>query len=285
VLLSQHRFRDAIREAERARAIDPRDAWNYGVIGDAHLELGEYDEAFAAFDRMGQLRPGPAAYARVSYALELKGDLDGALDYMRMAADGTSAHDAEGQAWHYAQLGNLLLQRGRPGDARREFERAAFTFPNHPYALTGLARVHAAEGDHAAALAIYEAMFQSSPTPELAFAIGDLHARLGRPDRAEALYVEGERLERDGWAQEEPQPQALARFLAERDRRIPDAIALAEQAAAHRRDIHTMDALAWAYFKGGRIDEAARAIQAALRTGTRDEKILAHARAIAARAR
>ena len=150
----------------------------------------------------------------------------------------------------------------------------AFTFPNHPYAMSGLARVIIADGDHAGALAIYQRMFGETPTPELAFAIGDLEARRGRGEAAEAMYVEGERLEREGWAQEEPQPQALARFLAERDRNIPEAIALAESAAAMRRDVMTMDALAWAYYKGGRLPEAARASLAALRTGTRDAKIL-----------
>ena len=280
VLLSQHRFRDAMREANRASAMDPRDAFNYGVIGDAHLELGDYDEAFAAFDRMGALRPGPAAYARIAYALEMKGDLDGALENMRMAAEGTSAHDAEGQAWHYAQLGNLLLQKGRLGDARREFERAAFTFPDHPYATTGLARVKIGEGDYSGALAVYERMFGRAPSPELAFVIGDLHAKLDRHDRAESMYAEGERLERDGWASEEPQPQALARFLAERGRKIGDALALAEEAAAKRRDVHTMDALAWAYFKSDRLEDAFRASEAAIRTGTRDARILQHAAAI-----
>jgi tetratricopeptide (TPR) repeat protein len=280
VLLSQHRFRDAIREAERARAMDPRDAWNYGVIGDAHLELGEYDEAFAAFDRMGALRPGPAAYARVAYALELKGDTEGALDSMRMAAEGTSAHDAEGQAWHYAQLGYLMLQRGRLGDARREFERAAFTFPSHPYAMTGLARVKIAEGDYAGALAMYREMHQRTPTPELAAVVGDLEARLGRGEVAESMYDEAERLEREGWANEEPQPQALARFLAERDRKIPEAVTLAESAAAKRRDVHTMDALAWSYYRAGRTKDAKEAAEAAIRTGTRDTRILYHAAAI-----
>jgi tetratricopeptide (TPR) repeat protein len=280
VLLSQHRFRDALREAHRARAIDPRDAWNYGVIGDAHLELGEYEDAFAAFDRMGALRPGPAAYARVAYALEIQGDLDGALENMRMSAEGTSAHDAEGQAWHYAQLGNLLLQKGRLGDARREFERAAFTFPDHPYATIGLARIKLAGADFVGALAMYERMYRRTPSPELAFVIGDLYARLPRPNEAERMYVEGERLEREGWATEEPQPQALARFLAERGRKIPEAIALAEEAAAKRRDVHTMDALAWAYFKGDRIEDAYRASKVALRTGTRDARILRHAAAI-----
>lgn len=281
VLLSQHRFRDAIREAQRARAMEPRDAFNLGVIGDGHLELGEYDRAFAAFDQMGALRPGPPAYARIAYALELQGDLEGAYESMRMAADGTSAHDSEGQAWHYAQLGQLLLLRGRIGDARREFERAMFTFPKHPYALIGLARVKTAEGDLAGALAIYESMHESAPTPELAATMGDLAARLGDHARAEALYVEAETLERTGWESEEPQPQALARFFAERDRKLDEALRLAEQAAARRRDVHTMDALAWALFKAGRVADARAAAAEAVRTGTRDVRILYHAAVIA----
>ena len=280
VLLSQHRFRDAIREAHHARDIEPRDAWNYGVLGDAHLELGEYDDAFAAFDRMSRLRPGPTAYARVAYALELKGDLQGALVSMKMAADGTSAHDAEGQAWHYAQVGNLLLQLGRLGDAKREYERAAHTFPGHPYAMGGLVKVKTAEGDLQGALAMASRLLAQHTTPELAAIVGDLRANLGDATGAEEMYRMAERLERDGWAKEEPQPQALARFLAERDRNIPEAVRLAEEAAAKRRDIFTMDALAWSYFKAGRLDDARAAADAATRTGTRDRTILAHAAAI-----
>jgi tetratricopeptide (TPR) repeat protein len=280
VLLSQHRFREALVEAQRARTIDPSDAWNYGVMGDAHLELGNYDEAFAAFDRMGSLKPGPAVYARVAYALELKGDLDGALDSMQMAADATSAHDAEAQAWHYAQLGALLLQKGRAAAARREFERAAATFPDHPYAAWGLARVKILDADHAGAVRVLSTLFARSPTPELAFVIGDLHQALGDEQQAERLFEEGERLEREGWQREEPQPQALARFLAERGRKNTEAVALAERAASTRRDIYTMDALAWAYFKAGRLSDAVRASDDALRTGTRDARILAHAAAI-----
>lgn len=280
VLLSQHRFRDAIREAERAREMDPADAFNDGVIGDASIELGDYDRAFAAFDRMGARRPGPPAYARVAYALELKGNVDAALESMRMAADGTSAHDAEGQAWHYAQLGHLLLQRGRLGDAKREFERAAFTFANHPYALAGLARVKIAEGDDRGALGLYQQLHARTPTPETAAMLGDLEARRGQADRAESYYLEAERLERDGWAFEEPQPQALARFFAERGRKIEEAVTLAEEAAGRRHDIFTMDALAWSYYQAGRLGEASIAADGALRTGTRDPRILYHAAAI-----
>ena len=55
--LSQHRFQEAIRVGERNRDERPYDPVNYGVIGDAHVELGNYDEAFTAFDQMMALRP------------------------------------------------------------------------------------------------------------------------------------------------------------------------------------------------------------------------------------
>ena len=64
VLLSQHRFAEAIARGHRAQATDPRDAWNYGAIGDGYMELGDYDRAFEAFDRMGQLAPGAASVPR-----------------------------------------------------------------------------------------------------------------------------------------------------------------------------------------------------------------------------
>ncbi len=55
---------------------------------------------------------------------------------------------------------------------------------------------------------------------------------------------------------------------------------LAEQASADRDDIFTDDALAWAYFRAGRAEDARHAIRRALRTGTRDRGIRAHAAAI-----
>lgn len=146
VLLSQHRFREAISEATRASVLRPGDEWNDGIVGDALLELAEYDEAFAAFDRMMARRPSAAAYARVSYARELQGDLDGATQLMSMAREATSPQDPEAQAWHDTQLGHLYIERGRLADARRHFERAAFVFPEHPFAVEGLTRVRIEEG-------------------------------------------------------------------------------------------------------------------------------------------
>jgi len=103
VYLAQHRFLEALDAGQRAQRLRPDDPWNYGVIGDAALELGRYDEAFAAFDRMTSLKPTAAAYARIAYARELQGNLDGAVTAMRMAIEATSPQDPEGIAWTWSR--------------------------------------------------------------------------------------------------------------------------------------------------------------------------------------
>ena len=278
--LSQHRFADAVEIATRAIAVREDDAWSHGVLGDASMELGEYDRAFEAFDTMVRLRPDAASYARVAYAHEVQGRLREALRHMRMAAEATSAHDPEALAWHHAQIGSLLLQLGEVDEAARAFARADHVFPDHPYARNGLARVAAARGDDLRALEMYRSLMAASPTPELAASIGDLLERTGDAAGAEAMYVRAEALERDGWEMEEPQPAALARLLAERGRHPGEAVRLAEDAARRRGDIFTMDALAWAYFQAGRLSDARAASVEARRTGTADRRILCHAAAI-----
>jgi tetratricopeptide (TPR) repeat protein len=94
---------------------------------------------------------------------------------------------------------------------------------------------------------------------------------------AERFYQLAEQLAGPAMAQTEA---ALALFLADRDRKLDDAVMIAETVAKTRRDIFTEDALAWTYYKTGRLDEAAAASKRALRTGTRDENILSRAAAI-----
>lgn len=281
VLLSQHRFGDAIAEANKAMAIDPRDSWNYGAAGDGYMELGDYPHAFESFERMGQLKPGPPAYARTAYALEVKGDLDGALEYMRRAADGTSSNDAESQAWHYVQVGELLMQLGRAAEARLEFERAEATFPGHPMAVTGRARVKMTDGDLEGARLLLQTQLAKTATPDLAMAVAELSDALGDQARADQYYQMAEQIERGAWGNGLRQPQVMAKLLSERPGRSREAVELAEEAERGRADIGTMDILAWAYFKNGQLPEAQKASAQALRTGTRNARILCHAAAIA----
>lgn len=61
--------------------------WSRGRCNRARHELGDYDQAFDAFDTMAAMRPSAAAYARVSHGRELRGDLDGALEARRNRRD------------------------------------------------------------------------------------------------------------------------------------------------------------------------------------------------------
>lgn len=276
LFLSQHRFAEAATVAEKCRAKRPDDSVTYGVLGDAHLELGDYDEAFDAFDRMMQLRPGAASYARVAYARELQGHLNGALESMRLAADASEGSDVEAIAWYHAQVGELYLKLEKPTDAMREFAVASSAFPGHPFAVVGYAKALEMVGKRDEARALLEDVVRKSPTPDVHARLGDLFRAEGRAKDAEREYA----LAEAAWRIDAPEPKNLARFLADRGEKVAEAVVIAEEAARTRHDIFTEDALAWAYFKAGRVEDAKRAIRLALRTGTRDRDILRHAEAI-----
>jgi tetratricopeptide (TPR) repeat protein len=193
---------------------------------------------------------------------------------MQMAADATPPQDPEAQAWYTAQLGELSLRMGRLNDADRDYRRATFLFPKYPHAVIGLGKVRVARGDREGALAIYRDQMKRTPTLDLAARVGDLYAGAGNRAESERYYQLAEDLAGPGAAQTEAH---LALFLADHDRKLPEAVKIGEAVAAVRQDIFTEDAVAWAYYKVGRLDEALAASTRALRTGTRDEQILSRA--------
>jgi tetratricopeptide (TPR) repeat protein len=105
----------------------------YGVIGDAQIELGRYDAAFASFERMISLRPSLASYARIAYARELSGDRIGAAAAMRLALL-SAAGQPEPTAWAHVELAKLELAMGRNHVARRHVIAALASLPGYPSA-------------------------------------------------------------------------------------------------------------------------------------------------------
>ena len=84
--LARHDFAGALEWGQRAVALNPYHAASYGVVGDAQIELGRYDEAVATIQKMVDLRPDLSSFSRVSYARELYCDVPGAIDAMQRAA-------------------------------------------------------------------------------------------------------------------------------------------------------------------------------------------------------
>src|SRR5262249_36436106 len=107
--------------------------------------------ATGAIQHMLDLRPGLAAYARASYDLEQQGRLGAAAALMRRALG--DAVDPADIAFCRYQLGELAWRAGRLHDAETEYTDGHAADPAYLPVLAGQARVAAARGHDAAALA------------------------------------------------------------------------------------------------------------------------------------
>ncbi|MDX6490762.1 MAG: hypothetical protein QOD43_1007 [Gaiellaceae bacterium] len=273
--LSRHRFREALALGRRARSISPTTARNYGVIGDALVELGRYPEAFRAFDRFAELRPGLAAYARVSHARELIGDVPGAIEAMKLAVDaGTGQGEAE--AWTRVQLGKIYWSVGRLTTAASEYRTALRVFPGYPYALDALARVEAARGHLAPAIALEQRATAVIPLPQYVGQLSDLYRAAGKPRLARRQYALIGVIQRLLVANGVKTDLETALFDVDHGIRLRHALALARRARAERPSIDGDDVLAWALARNGHCGEALALSKSALRLGTRDALKLFH---------
>src|SRR6267142_1161397 len=250
--LSRHDFAAALRWGEIAQSAAPARPAVYGVLTDAYVELGRYDEAVAAAQRMVDLRPDLPSYSRVSYLRELHGDLDGAIDAMRRAVE-AGAPRSEGTAWSLVQLGNLYLAKNDVAAAEHAYADAASRVDGYVFAIAGQARVRAARGDLAGAAVLDETALQRLPVPDFVIALADLHARLGDATRAaqdadlvsameQLLKANGVRTDVD-----------LALFDADHDLRLAGALAAARAEYTVRPSITVAMTLAWTEYKNGDV--------------------------------
>ncbi|HWL33325.1 MAG TPA: hypothetical protein VNP89_06945 [Gaiellaceae bacterium] len=272
---SRHRFAESLVFAERARALEPQVASVYGLIGDANLELGRYRKAFAAFDRMSRLKPTASAYARVSYARELLGDVDGAIGAMELAID-ASIGVAEPSAWSRTLLANLLLSQQRVAEADVRFREALAFVPAYPAALAGLAEIASREGDLDRAAALYRRAAGGAPVPEFAAALGDTLDQLGRHAEAERAWLQADELERLFAANGGRNLLETAEFDLNHDRNLRSALDRARRGRTERPSVEGDHVLAWALYKNGKCLEARSVSLRSLRLGTLDVDGLYH---------
>src|SRR5207245_3812475 len=186
--LSRHRFAEALALGEKAHALNQYDPRNYGVVGDALVELGRYPEAFRAFDTMSRLRPSLSSYARVSYGRELRADPARAIRAMKLAVD-AATDAAEPTAWTHVQLGKLYFGHGPLDAAEREYRIANASCPDYAYGLDALAQVEAAKGRLRQAIALEGRAVNIVPLPQYVAQLGDLYRLTGHPVLARRQYA------------------------------------------------------------------------------------------------
>ena len=273
--LIRHEFRKALAYGREARLLLQGSGRPYGVIGDALVELGRYNEAFAAFQRMVTLRPGLSSYARVAYARELTGDRVGALAAMRLALD-AAAGQPEPAAFALVEIAKLELGLGRTRAAGRHARLALRILPGYPAARLELARIEAARGRIGPALAAARRAVDAIPTQSAVALYAELLDRARRPAEARrqraTIAVIDRLLEANGVRVD------LESAVYRADYRIQPAwtVELARQARAARPSVYGDDALAWALARAGRCSEALPLNRRALRLGTKDPLLYFH---------
>jgi tetratricopeptide (TPR) repeat protein len=267
--LARHDFRGALALGRRAQRLAPYTARHYGVIGDALIELGRYERAFRAFDRMATLEPSLAAYARISYARELLGRTRGAEQAMLLALDAT-AGVPEPTAWTRTQLGKLYFSTGRIEAAAGQYRAALRALPGYPYALEALALAEAARGRGARAVTLARRATEAIPLPQFVATLGDLYRVTGRRAEARGQYALIGAIERLLRANGVRTDLETALFNIDHGLELRQSLAVARRAHAERPSIEADGVLAWALARNGRCDQALGYSKRALRLGTLD---------------
>jgi tetratricopeptide (TPR) repeat protein len=275
--LDRHDFASALDLGRRAQTLDPGAAPPLGLISDAQIELGRYDEAAETLQQMLDRRPSLASLSRASYLRELRGDVPGAITAMTQAA---IAGGAPGDvAAVETLLGDVHLGAGELDGAERSYRRALGRAED-PSAEIGLAHVAAARGDLVGALTLLEDVTSRLPEPGWLALLGDVQSALGRGAEATVSFDrarQGEARHREAGAAVDLE---LARFEA--DHGGQDAVALARAARETRPTVFADDTLGWALRQSGRPAEALPYAQAAVRLGTADALFWYHLAAIEA---
>ncbi|MGE0133003.1 MAG: tetratricopeptide repeat protein [Blastocatellales bacterium] len=276
-LHNMHRFAESeriARELVERRGL----AYDFGLLGDALIEQGKMDEAVAAYQKMMEMRPGPQAYSRAAHVRWLKGDTEGARVLMQMAAQAAGQGDPESAAWAWSKLAIYELQAGRLKQAHAMCDAALQMQSNYAPALLARGRALLAENKTSEAVATLERAAQLNPLPEYQWTLADAMRAASRDD--EAVKVESQ-LAATGPAND---PRTYSLFLATGGQQSDAALKLAEEELKARRDIYTLDALAWAQAANGNANEAWKTMQSALALGTKDARLYLHAASIAAQA-
>jgi tetratricopeptide (TPR) repeat protein len=270
---SRHDFSTALRLARTSQRFNSYSTANQGVLVDALVELGRYDQAKVELQRMVDVKPSVPAFTRVSYYRELHGDIEGAREALERA-DALASRPND-QAFIARYLGELAFSRGDLPAALEHIERGLRAAPRDAALLALRGRARMAAGDTPGGLQDYSV---STGLVPLSTTIADYAAALRAAGRAEearqqdALVRATYQLLRDNGSNVDLE---LALYEADRGN---GAVALPAARREHDRrvSVHTEDALGWALHAAGEDRSALKHARAAERLSTTNAAFAYH---------
>jgi tetratricopeptide (TPR) repeat protein len=278
--MERHHFAQVREYSEELTKIAPEDPWNWGTLGDSLMELGEYDLAGNAYQKMVSINPNQASYNRLAYYRFVTGDAKEAIRLMTLAA-GAASWAPENTAWCLVELGNMYFKTGQLDSAAQVYSNALALFEGFHTAHAGMGRVAAAQGKIADAIAQYKRAQASVPLPDYAAALHALYLQSGKPAEAKKQDELIAVVDKLGQATGEKTNRNLALIYADRGEHLDPALELIKEELKVRQDVYTYDALAWVLYKLKQYDDAQQAMDRALKMNTPEPGFYYHAGMIA----
>src|SRR6202050_1570175 len=287
VCMGEHRFSDALAYAQKAIGTGSGNLAAFAIEGDAYTDMGDYDEAAAAYHTVQSLgrailSPLSLAYmndSRMAYLCFLRGDSAEAVRLMKSAIAAALQTNVprENLAWLYFELGERYFQTGDLGNADWSYQSGITADPNHYRSLAGLAKVRAAQGKFEESIQLYQRSIAIIPFPVYVAELGDVYKKAGRANEAQQQYDLVDYIGHLSKLNQVLANRELALFYADQGIKLPEALVLARKELEVRHDIYTWDTLAWVLYKNGRLQEAVAAMSKALVLQTNDPLLLFHA--------
>ena len=281
--LSEHHFADGLKIAEHIQRINPYNAFVYGMLVDANVELGNYDAAVKNSDKMVSIRPDIRSYSRISYLREIYGDYPGAIDAMKMAVSAGYPGD-EGAEWARVHLGQLYENTGDLLNAKMHYTIALQERPDYAYAYAGLSRISRAQKDYLTA--INEELRADSLVVDYSFKdeLTDLYLLSGNKMKSDEM-AKGVVAQLSKDAQSGIRNDNIGHYadreLAYAYLKVNDLDKALEHALMeyNRRpdNIDVNETLAWVYYNKGDFSNAQKYITVALKTNSQNPALLCHA--------
>lgn len=283
ILLSQHQFEEAYMVTEQIRKLYPYSAYVYGLLVDANIELGKYNDALEAADQMVSIRPDIRSYSRIAYLREIYGDIQGAAEAMQLAIDAGAPGD-ENTEWCRVQLGKLNEKAGKILHAKMHYTIAADNRQNYPYALAGLARIAVAEKKYSQALALYQQADSLIPDHTFKEGIAEVYYLTNQPAIAKMIdhellaymkQLSSDGKKEKGFGQNEDHELAHAYMrTGDYDKSLQYALLEYKRRPAN---IEVNETVAIIYYAKGDYAKALPYIEAALKTNCKNPELLCHA--------
>ena len=281
VELSQHHFAEGLQTAEKAKSINPYNAYVYGLITDGNVEMGAYEAAVESLDKMVSIRPDLRSYSRISYLREIHGQTEAAITAMKMAVEAGFPGE-EGTEWARVQLAQLYERTGDLKNAEFQYATSLNERPGYAYAIAGLGNISVAKKDYAKAIEQYSQAI--AVLNDYSFREGLARAYLLKGDQQKAEEIINTMVDDLSAAAAEGEEGAnhhsdheLASVYLLKDNPAKAVQHALQEYNRRPKNIDVAELVAWCHYKNGDAVKALPYLQTALQTGSKNPVLLCRA--------